>query len=81
MEARFDGPTSHGLRKLASELTKRKGIAHKFDLRCGPTGIDWLKEFVKRHPGASYRKPEPTSAARALGLNRVAEDNFFEPLG
>ncbi|XP_030760300.1 uncharacterized protein LOC115885497 [Sitophilus oryzae] len=43
-------------------------------------GADWLKGFLKRHPDITYRKPEATSATRAMGFNRVAVGNFFNLL-
>lgn len=80
MEARFHGLTSQEMRKLAFELAQKNNISNSFDTESGLAGQDWLKGFLKRHPEISYRKPEPTSAARAMGFNRVAVERFFELL-
>lgn len=80
MEAQFHGLTSRDLRKLAYEVAEKNRIPHKFDSKTGLAGIDWLKGLVKRHPDISYRKPEPTSAARAMGFNRVSVGKFFQLL-
>ncbi|KAJ0169726.1 hypothetical protein K1T71_014332 [Dendrolimus kikuchii] len=80
MEARFHGLTSLELRRLAYEIAERNKMAHKFNADKCVAGVDWLKGFLKRHPDITYRKPEPTSAARAMGFNRVAVGKFYELL-
>lgn len=40
-------------------------------------GEDWLSGFLKRHPELSFRRPEPTSTARAMAFNKVAVNEFF----
>lgn len=80
MEARFYGLTSMELRTLAFELAEKNNIDHSFNKTHKIAGADWLRGFLKRHPDITYRKPEATSAARAMGFNRVAVDNFFSLL-
>lgn len=52
----------------------------RFDIECGLAGTDWLKGFLKRHPGITYKKLETISVARAMDFSRVTVGNFFEPL-
>src|SRR5699024_5960563 len=80
MEKRFYGLTSLELRALAFQLAEKNNIAHKFNTTNGMAGVDWLKGFLRRHQDISYRKPEATSAARAMGFNRVAVGSFFKLL-
>lgn len=44
-------------------------------------GVDWLKGFLRRHQDFSIRKPEATSAARAMEFNKVAVGKFYQFLG
>ncbi|CAG4929569.1 unnamed protein product [Parnassius apollo] len=39
--------------------------------------VNWLKSFSKRHQNLSIRKLEATSAARAMGFNKVAVSKFY----
>lgn len=55
--------------------------AHNFNHDKKIAGVDWVKGFMKRHPDLSIRKPEDTSAARAMGFNKVAVDTFYSLLG
>lgn len=77
MEARLFGLTGKELRIIAYQLAQRNHIDNPFNTETGMAGEDWLSGFLKRHPDLAYRRPEPTSAARAMGFNRVAVDKFF----
>lgn len=77
MEARLFGLTGKELRILAYQLAERNNIEHPFNAETGMAGEDWLSGFLKRHPDLTYRRPEPTSAARAMGFNKVAVSEFF----
>ncbi|CAK1550150.1 unnamed protein product [Leptosia nina] len=77
MEARLFGLTGKELRIIAYQLAQRNHIDNPFNTETGMAGEDWLSGFLKRHPDLAYRRPEPTSAARAMAFNRVAVDNFF----
>ena len=43
-------------------------------------GRDWLYGFLKRHPGLSFRTPEPTALSRLTGFNRVQMGRFYDNL-
>ena len=66
------------LRRLAFELAEINEKDHPFDKELGTAGYDWYKGFMDRHSHElSLRKPGATSAARAMGFNKVSADTFF----
>lgn len=81
MEERLFGLTTLDLRRLAYQLAVRNSKAHNFNTDKQMAGVDWLKGFLRRHPDLSIRKPEATSAARAMGFNKVAVSKFNQLLG
>ncbi|XP_065684444.1 uncharacterized protein LOC136096852 [Hydra vulgaris] len=79
MEKMLFGLTSYELRKLAFELAEKNKKAHKFNKELGVAGYDSYQGFMLRHAKhLSLRKPEATSAARAMGFNKVVVNKFFE---
>lgn len=80
MEGRLFGLSGSDFRKLAFQLAVRNNKEHCFDSNKCEAGKEWLRSFLKRHPDLSFRKPEPTSAARAMGFNKVQVTKFFELL-
>ncbi|XP_065665046.1 uncharacterized protein LOC136086699 [Hydra vulgaris] len=79
MEKMLFGLTSYELRKLAFELAEKNKKAHKFNKELGVAGYDWYQGFMLRHAKhLSLRKPEATSAARAMGFTKVAVKKFLE---
>lgn len=80
MESRLFGLTTKNLQKLAYDLAEKNNISHRFDTSKKMAGRIWLENFLKRNPDLSLRKPEPTSAARAAGFNKVAVSSFFDLL-
>lgn len=77
MEARLFGLTSKELRLLAYQLAEKNKIKHPFAKENDQEGLDWMYNFMKRHPNLSIRKPEATSAARASGFNPTAAGKFY----
>ena len=78
MESRLFGLTVRDLRKLAYQLAVKNDIKHNFNAEEEMAGVDWAKGFLNRHSELlSLRRPEPTSAARAMGFNRVVVSQFF----
>jgi hypothetical protein len=39
--------------------------------------MDWLNGFMKRNPGISLRKPEPTSMNRITAFNKEEVHIFY----
>ncbi len=79
MERTFWGLTTIDVRKFAFTLAERLGINdHPFNHASKMAGSDWLRSFMKRHPGLSIRVPEATSMARAVGFNRPKVDQYFD---
>ncbi|XP_045449069.1 uncharacterized protein LOC123657592 [Melitaea cinxia] len=77
METRLFGITGKELRILAFQLAERNHIENQFNTQTGMAGEDWLSGFLKRHPKLSFRRPESTSAARAMAFNKIAVNEFF----
>lgn len=78
LESRLFGLNTTEVRQLAYQLAESKGIDHRFNHETKMAGWDWLKGFRKRNPDIGLRKPEPTSAARAMGFNKPQVSKFFE---
>ena len=74
MEVRPFGLTSAELLSMVFQLAEgmEKPIRSTFNAVMGAAGKDRLYGFMKRNPTLSFRSPEPTSAARATGFNKVA---------
>lgn len=79
MEGQLFGLTRIELRELAYQLAERNNLQHPFG-EDEKAGLEWVRGFLVRHPNLSIRKPEPTSAARAMGFNRVSVEKFFNLL-
>lgn len=74
------GITAMEARSLAYQLAEKNNKVHRFNNSTKLAGVDWFRSFRKRHPELSLRSPEPTSAARAQGFNRVSVNSFFDLL-
>jgi hypothetical protein len=80
MEELLFGFTTREIRSLAYERCKTNDFSNPFRSNNEMAGVDWLCGFLKTHPDISLRKPVCTSAARAMGFNRVAASNIFDLL-
>ncbi|XP_022166135.1 uncharacterized protein LOC111030774, partial [Myzus persicae] len=81
MEGRLFGFSTVDCRKLAYQLAVKNNKKHNFSHIKEEAGYDWYKGFMSRHPELSLRKPEATSAARAMGFNKPVVMQFFKLLG
>jgi len=81
MEGRLFGFSTVDCRKLAYQLAIKNNKRHNFSHIKQEGGYDWYKGFMLRHPELSLRKPEATSAARAMGFNKPVVMKFFKLLG
>lgn len=81
MESRLFGLTGNDVKRLAYQLAVRNNKQHNFNQNKESAGKDWLRGFLQRNPSLSFRKPEQTSAARAMAFNKVNVSNFFNLLG
>ncbi|KAF2891639.1 hypothetical protein ILUMI_14534 [Ignelater luminosus] len=74
----------HGLTKkecklLAYELAEKNKLKVPNSWKVNKiAGENWLKEFHKRWPQISIRKPKSTSLARATSFNRTTVEEFFD---
>lgn len=66
------------VRVIAFQLADRNNIKHPFNRDNSTAGMDWMKGFMARNPILTVRKPEATSAARAMGFNKVSVQKFFD---
>ncbi|XP_011875210.1 PREDICTED: uncharacterized protein LOC105566092 isoform X2 [Vollenhovia emeryi] len=80
MEQRLFGLTSMEVRSLAFQLAEKNNLHNSFNKETQLAGVDWLHGFMQRHSNISLRKPEATSAARAMGFNKVSVKKYFDLL-
>ena len=73
------GMTATQCRQLAFEYADRNNIPHQFNKDQRMTGYDWLRSFWQEC-NISFRIPEATSIARALGFKKVEVGHFFRNL-
>lgn len=81
MQDRLFGLTTHDVRSLAYQYCVRNDIKHTFSNEKQLAGWDWLYGFLARNKDISLRIPEPTSFARAVGVNKPQVSKFFKNLG
>jgi hypothetical protein len=62
---------------LTFETAERSGIQNNFNKNERLAGIDWLNGFLKRNPGISLRKPEPTSMKKITAFNMEKVHIFY----
>ena len=77
-EKEMYGLSTRDVRRLAFNVADKMGKHTPFNKKTGMAGLDWLRNFMKRHPALSIRIPISTSLARNRGFNRGAVEHFFE---
>lgn len=80
LESRFFGLSRKDVLELAYKLAVENGFEHHFNNQKKVAGKDWLREFRRRNPDITLRKPEATSAARAQAFNKPQVAQFFKVL-
>lgn len=80
MEAAYFGLTRHDLQSIAYQLVVRNKMEHNFSTMNFCAGKDWVKGFLKRNEGISFRRPTGTSVARAKGFNKESVMSFYQLL-
>ena len=76
-EKEMYGLSTRDVRRLAFNVADKMGKHTPFNKKTGMAGLDWLRNFMKRHPALSIRIPISTSLARNRGFNRGAVEHFF----
>ncbi|KAL0821830.1 hypothetical protein ABMA28_005237 [Loxostege sticticalis] len=66
------------IRKQAFLFCERFDIKHTFNSTKRIAGADWLRQFMKRNPSISKRKPQILNPARAQKLNKPIVQEHFQ---
>lgn len=76
----FFGITPKQIKQCAYAYATKNNIKNTISISTEEAGWDWLKGFLKRNPGISLRKPEPTSVNRVTAINKTEISLFFNNL-
>lgn len=80
MEQKLFGVSIKDVKKHVFYYCSKNGIENPFNQNKRQAGKDWLKDFLKRNPELSIRKPEAVSIQRAIGFNKHKVKIFFDNL-
>lgn len=80
MDKRYYGLGLADIRRLAYQLAIRNNLPHPFSNRDANAGKKWLRNFFKRHPNLSLRKPQGISKNRIKGFTPENINLFFDLL-
>lgn len=75
------GFTSKNARILAYQLAVKKQLQIPPTRHANETaGLEWFRQFMKRHPELSMRTPQNVSMSRAISFNQHTAKMFFDNL-
>ncbi|KAL4134942.1 hypothetical protein QTP88_006622 [Uroleucon formosanum] len=75
----YFGLSSKDVRQLAYEFAIKLNIkVPTYWIENRSAGVDWFKNFLKRNPTLSIRRPESTSLSRAINFNPVNVNMFMD---
>ncbi len=79
----MEGWAQIGYAKNVKEIRAVVGaiVAVKHNLDCAVVSHGWWDHFRSRHPHLTLRTGETLAYRRAVGMNRVVIDNYFDLLG
>lgn len=80
MDKRYYGLGIADIRRLAYQLAIRNNLPHPFSKKDANAGKKWLRNFFKRHPNISLRKPQGISKNRIKGFTPENINLFFDLL-
>lgn len=72
------GLTKREVRNLAYQfaVARKKNYPESWNEQKN-AGKEWLRQFLKRYPDLSLRKPEATSLGRSTSFNKINVSSFF----
>ncbi|XP_022163930.1 uncharacterized protein LOC111029276 [Myzus persicae] len=76
----FYGLTPLQLRAAAYTFAVKNNIKNKFNHHHKVAGVDWFRNFIRRNPSVTVRKPEATSMSRITAFNKTEVSLFFQNL-
>jgi hypothetical protein len=77
LEEKFFGLTRNDLRRPAFQVAEENNLPRRLNLEKEMAGGKRYYGFISRHAEILLRQPEPTSMARAEGLNKKRVKEFF----
>ncbi|XP_065675598.1 uncharacterized protein LOC136091814 [Hydra vulgaris] len=80
MDNSFYGLSMMDIRLIVFEFCKKNLIPNPFNKNSKLAGEDFVRGFLKRHPGLSLRKPKAISINRVFGLNKDNMKIYFSNL-
>ncbi|XP_072392413.1 uncharacterized protein [Diabrotica undecimpunctata] len=80
MDRKYYGLELADVRKLAYQLAIRNNLSHPFSEIDGNAGKKWLRNFLRRHPNLSIKKPQKISKNRIKGFTPENINRFFDIL-